>query len=979
MSARGISDLERGVNLVPQRKTVLALAEALRLDPDERERFIAARRRGASPEAPDYEGLAPLLSASPDSPKLIGREREQAQIERLLAGDGAPMLLFCGEPGIGKTRLLQDAVERARQEGWTVLTGGSHQPDGQHPYAPLIQALESHLAGLSRARRRRQVKGCEWMARLLPELVGSSLTPDYPWRLPPEQERRLMFAAVGRYIARIAEPVGVLLALDDLQWAAPDGLSLLAALLRSAAAARPNRVRVVAASRDTRLDTSHPLPAFVFDLTRDGLVSVTPLGPLGTEQAGDLLHCALADIEGVPQEERETLIQRVAARAGGAPLFLMSFAHEIRANPAAWGQSLETDIPGDIAEMIHHRVNELPATARHVLAVAAVYGRKTPLPLLVTASGLTERQVVEAVEVATAARLLTETDDAACMFAHDLFREVIAAHLSVARSRMLHHQIAEALEADSLRAQAEPLAFHYGRSADIGRATLYLERAGDQALALRAYAAAEGCYRDALGHLAPSEASGRLWEKLGSLFMGCGRYDDAIVALEDALSSYRRAGDRDGVGRAVAQIGWAHVRGGAADRGLGRVEPLLAPEMMADLALPTQVALLCAHAVLLFALNRYDRQLASAQRAVALAREASDTGALAQGRRLEGLALVLLGRFDEALPVVLETIRLAEQAGDLDSFSAALNDTAAVYRILGELSASWTYSARSVTVAERLGDPTGIAFFASSHGDNAYLLGDWAEARQNLERAVAMVREMGSSWVAPYPLLSLGQLSLAEGRDEEATRLLNEALACAERGHDLQALRCAHAVLAERDLVAGAAADVLQRLQPLSASARADEKDGIALLPLVGWARLSLGDLSGAAESLGACLRRAETTGNRLVIVDALLVKARLLLRQGEWSQAEEALNGALASAQTMTYPYAEAKARFIYGRLYAATGALDQAREQYKQALAICRRLGERLYRAHIEYALAQLPKAKRRSQIRLSPPDPGQMAAES
>lgn len=960
MSERGISDLERGANKSPQRKTALALADALELNLEEREQFISAGQRVTSLVAPSRSVRADRSGLL----RLIGRQREQAQIERLFAGDGAPMLMFSGEPGIGKTRLLLDATERAQQTGWTVLSGGSHQSDGQHPYAPLVQALEGYLAGQSHARRRQQLKGCEWMARLLPELMDAPLVSAQSWRLPPEQERRLMFAAVGRFVARIADPAGVLLVLDDLQWAAPDGLSLLAALLRSAtASAHPNQLRVIAASRDTGLDASHPLHPFVLDLTHDSLLSVARLGPLEMEQADTLAHAALADAEGTPEDEREALIRKVVARSGGVPLFLMSFAREIRAGQATRNQSLTAiDIPWDVAGMIHHWVNGLPDDARHVLSVAAVYGREAPVSLLVKACDLNERQVVEAIEAATAARLLIETDDAACMFAHDLFREAMLASLSAVRTRMLHHRVAEALEADPLLAQAGPLAFHYGRSADTDRTILYLEQAGDQALALRAYTAAEECYRDVLGYLASSGASdagGRLWEKLGSLFMGCGKYADAIHAFDEAVTSFCHAGDRDGVGRVVAQIGWAHVLGGTGDQGLSRVEPLLAPEMMADVTRPTQIALLCAHAVLLFALSRYDEQLASAQRAGALAREASDTAALARSMRLEGLALVLLGRFDEALPVGLETIRLAELAGDLDSFSAALNDTAAVYRVRGELTSSRTYSARSIEVAEQMGDPTGIAFFAASHGDNAYLLGDWVEARQNFERAMAIARELGSSWVTVYPLLSLGQLNLVEGRREVATLLLNEALICAESGHDLQALRCVQAVLVERDLICGDAAGALQRLQPLFTASTAHQKDSIALLPLLGWAQLSMGDLPGAAESLNQCMRRAEATGNRLVIVDALLAQARLHIRQAKWPQAQRALDDALACAQAMAYPYAEAKARFIYGQLHAANGAQASARDQYEKALALCRRLGEKLYQAHIERALAQLSDA--------------------
>ncbi len=445
-------------------------------------------------------------------------------------------------------------------------------------------------------------------------------------------------------------------------------------------------------------------------------------------------------------------------------------------------------------------------------------------------------------------------------------------------------------------------------------------------------------------------------EKLGNLLMTCGRYADAIGAFEEAESCFSKVGDRDGAGRAIAQVGWAHVRGGTGDQGLARVEPLLAPEALKDYRPSTQVALWCAYSVLLFGQNCYLEQFASARRAAMLAREANDIAALAQSLRLEGLALVQLGRIDEALPILQETIRTAEIVGDLDSYSAALNDTAAVYRARGELTSSWRHSARAVEVAEYLGDPTAVAFFMSSHGDNAFLLGDWGVARHSLERSVAIVRDMESSWVAAYPLISLGVLHLAEGQDEAALRMLDEAVALATRSHDLQALRIAHAALAERELLCGAPADALKRVQPLLDPTTADEKDSIALLPFVSWAELELGVLTNANAMLNRCLRQARATGNRLVIVDALIAQARLRIRQAEWMDARESLDDALAISKNMAYPYADIKARYVYGNLYAARHLPVQAREQYEQALKLCRRLGERLYRQRIEQALGRL-----------------------
>ncbi|HEX8733648.1 MAG TPA: AAA family ATPase [Ktedonobacterales bacterium] len=958
LSVQGIGALERGVIQSPWRETALRLADALELTSEQREQLLEARRRTTPRTNRTPVAASPV--ARPGALALIGRAREQDLISRLINRDGPPMLLFDGEPGIGKTRLLDHAVDQAQQMGWMVLRGGSQQAFGQHPYAPLIQALEQSLVGQSPDQRRQSLRGCEWISRLLPEVSADIVAPTSGWQMSPEQERRLMFSAVERYLTRLAEPVGVLLALDDLQWATPDALRLLVAVIRATATrAHPSRLRVVAAARDTPLDAQHPFSQCIADLAHDGLVSRAHLEPLTIEHATALLLAALAEHHGTTPDEDEAAIRMALGRAGGVPFFLLGFARALSDRRGDRRQMIgATDIPRDVAEMIRRRVKELPSTAQGVLATAAVHGRETPVTLLASACDLTERQFVEAVEAAYASGLLVEEVGDSCTFRHDLIREVVLADLSDVRKRMLHRQVAERLEADPRHAQAAPLAFHFGRGAETNRSVVYLERTGDQACALSAHAAAEGYYRDALAQLndlGEVGASGRVLEKLGSLLMACGRYADAADALEEAASCYRQAGDRDGVGRVVAQIGWAHIRGGTGEQGLTRLEPLLTPATLNGQRPATQAALWSAHAVLLFGQNRYLEQLASAQCAVKLARDANNTTALAQSMRLEGLALGQLGKLDDALSVLLETIHVAQIAGDPDSFSAALNDTAAMYRARGELMLSWDYSARALEVTEYLDDSTAKAFFESSHGDNAYLLGKWGTARYHYGRAVAIVRGMGSSWVVPYPFISLGALDLAEGHDEAGVRYLEEALTLARRGYDLQALRIGESVLAERELLRGAAADALRRLQPLFDSTSIHEKDSIAVLPFIGWAHLELDNLANADAILTQCLKQASAKNSRLVILDALMAQARLRTRQADWSAAGASIEQALALARDMAYPYGELKARYIYGALSAANQDPVQARKQYEEALNICRRLGEALYRPHIERALSQ------------------------
>ncbi len=105
-----------------------------------------------------------------------------------------------------------------------------------------MSALVREMRRTPAARLRLDLQGCGWLARLLPELLEAHVVPAPTWTLPPEQERRLMFGAVARYLANVAGPSGTLLLLDDLQWADGDALTLLERLVtegdRKARAAR---------------------------------------------------------------------------------------------------------------------------------------------------------------------------------------------------------------------------------------------------------------------------------------------------------------------------------------------------------------------------------------------------------------------------------------------------------------------------------------------------------------------------------------------------------------------------------------------------------------------------------------------------------------------------------------------------------------------------------------------------------------------
>ncbi len=721
-----ISMIERG-RRVPLPPVVRILANTLALSAPQRMMFEAAAQR-----ADDTAARKTLVGDHPPNSSLIGRTAEVAALERHLAGLGPPVLFLAGEPGIGKTRLLQEAMAYGEACGWQVLQGGCGRRGGQEPYAPLLGALAAFIERLSPGRR--ELEGCTWLTRLLPELAAVGLDPLPPWTLPPTQERRLIANAVARFLSNVAGPAGSLLVLDDLQWAGPDALDLLAALVYA-----ETPVRLIGAYRATEVGSSDALTDVLADLGRAGLATHVTLAPLASPEAGQLFDrlatgaTGAAGAAGASVELRE----RVLRRAGGVPFFLVSYAQTLPASSAArstkgadGADGADGAVPWDVVQSVRQRVAALPSDVRTLLDVAAVVGRQTPRALLVALGAHAEETTLTALAVACRGRLLEEVDDT-YRFVHDVIREVIESDIGAGKRALLHRRVAEALNGMPGDPTIELLAYHYGRAGMEEQASRYLEQAGDRARGQAAHMAAAQYYREAsarLEVLGRREDAARVRVRLGTLFTTAARYEDALRVLEEAAALYDAAHDLDGLGQAVAQIGHAHADQGTPEVGIRRLQTLVIP-LARDGAARGLAALNAALASLFFVAGHYDEQLAAAEQAAELARTIKDSWVLLQARLSLGTALIMTGRSDEALPVLEETIGVAESLGDLDSLSRALTSAASIYINRSAFDKSMGYIDRALRVAERVGDPVRTLRGLCYRGSIDLFTGRWPRAR----------------------------------------------------------------------------------------------------------------------------------------------------------------------------------------------------------------------------------------------------------
>jgi len=934
-SAVYVSMLERGQRQ-PLPATVQLLATALDLSAHDRELLLTAAR--------GRDGAADRRTARRDTTQpLIGRARELGAIETQLVGASPPVLALAGEPGIGKTRLLREAVARGAAYGWRVLRAGCQRRGGQEPYAPLLGAIEQYLRDARErepARLRADLAGCAWLARLRPELAEAGLEPLPAWTVAPEQERRLVAAAVSRFLTNVAGPAGTVLVLDDLQWAGLDALDLLTALVRAAPRAP---LRLIVAYRDNEVRPGDPLANTLADLAHAGLVTHLTLAPLAGQDAGRLFDRLVADVQ-------PTLRERLLRRAEGLPFFIVSCAQALRSGTMVNDEDQEDDaIPWDVAQSVRQRVAALPEAAHELLDLAAVAGRRAPRALLLALSGRPERETLAALELACRARLLEESAEA-YHFAHDVVREVFEGDMGAGRRAALHRRVAETVEQgwEALAMREEPLellAYHYARGGAEDTAAEYLERAGDRARGQAARTSAEEYYREAVGYLERTERTAdvaRVREKLGTLLATVARFEEALAALDAAAASYRAQGDLDGWGRTVARIGDALADSGAPEDGIRRLLPLLEPLERAH-ARHGLIALYEALASLFFVGGRYDEQLAAAMHATELAVALGDDKLLLQAELGRAVALTMTERNVEALQVFAEAARLAETLGDPDGLSRALGNMAAIYTNAGELDKAASYVARALDAIEQVGDPVRVVRLTCTRGIVAFFAGDWRGARADFEAALTTSRQVGMSSGYAYPLFYLGYLCIGEGAWDEAIRYLDESIGVATEMGDLQVLRWARAGRAWCDIQGGRPAPARDNLTALLDSSGRDGQGISWVLLFLAWAYLDLGDGERAADTATRAVAHARVEHDQLSLVDALWIQAMVATRQARWIDAERFLEEALALARPMPYRYAEGRLLHLSGLLCLDRGEPRPARERLEAALAIFRRLGAR------------------------------------
>jgi hypothetical protein len=746
-------------------------------------------RKSASGTSPDDAGRAQAgqcgVAARP-AELLVGRDELVERLSAALGGsDGRHRLtLVAGEAGIGKSSLVGAVVAATALDGaavgWGTCVAGRSVPG----YWPWTQALAELVRAIG-VGRARAVAGEDagQLATLIPDFGAAAVTE------MTDRDRLLVWDAIGRFLDALGAGQRIVIVLDDLQWADESSLALLDFLVAS----RPHgTARVLGAYRGDEVTAD--LQPHVARLVSHATHLIVP--PLDRDAVAEIVRRVAGPAVGTDA------IERIARRAGGHPLF----TRELALLAAAGGA--HDEIPLAVRSAIARRLEQLDATDRRVLDLAAVLGTPVRRDVLAAIVGLPADEMAQVLHESVGAGVLAAGKPP--RFAHDLYREAILDGMAPTARTQLHHAIADELERRAERdvdITPAQIAFHTAAAIAVDGP----ERAARWALAAADHDRASVAFAEAAGHLrrwraavadAGVDVDDRLLlDVLLAEADALGRVGESVAArglLRLARDTAARCGSSAHLARVA--LGTARLGGRFAtrrDEVVAELETARQAVAAVDVVLEAQVTAALARELQHSVPDDRPRAGPLSERALELGRATGDAPTLLECLFARHDVLWTPGAAAQRAPVAREIVEEARRCGDEERLADGLLLVANA--LLEQGSAAFLADLREcLAILDRLGQPRHRYVAQTRTAALALLRGELDTAEGLIDAAAALggrIREPDTGNVAMSQRLELVR---ARGEPDELQAFADQAVA-----HWSGAAVHAHAVAAGFNARAG--------------------------------------------------------------------------------------------------------------------------------------------------------------------------------
>jgi DNA-binding CsgD family transcriptional regulator len=821
---------------------------------------------------------------------LLGREPERLAIDRLLgeAREGrSGVLALVGEPGIGKTALLEYAVTGA--DGMRVLRARGIESEAAVPFAGLAELLRPALGAIER----------------IPAPQAAALSGALALAPARAQDRFATGAAALSLLSAHADDGPLLLVIDDGHLL---DASSAEALLFAARRLIADPIAMLIAVREgerSLLDGADLRTLHVAGLDRD--------------DAAQLL--ATADVAA-------DVVDRLFLATGGNPLALLELAPNAAEIAAAPGGS-PVPISASIAAAFARRSEDLPAAARRMLVLAAA-SDTGDLPVLARAASQLGLDV-EDLAAAEEDRLVS-LDHGVVEFQHPLARSALYAGASARERRSVHAALAAVLPDREVDRRAWHLA-----AAAVGpdeTAADALAQAGERARERSAYAVAATAFERAAG-LSPEDddRAERLFAAADTAWLA-GDAARALALLDTARTygtAVTLAARIEGLEGRVALHRGPVVDGcrlmESAAEAIAGSDSELAVEMLAEAVLGY------------FYAGDTPAMLAAAGRAAALAGQNGSRRSSSFAAMSQGMALTANGQGEAGAAAVRHAVEILEQSEELRDDPRLLAWVSLGPLWLREAEAGRALINRTFEHARGLAAVGLLPSLLHHLARDQATTDQWPRAEASYDEAIRLARETGQRADLAAAVAGLAWLEARQGREQQCRRHAAEARElCDELGLGTYRVWSVQA-LGDLELALGRPAAALAHYRAQTEELRKHHIDDVDLWPgpeLVD-VHLRLGDAVAAAAAAGDFGVRAEEKGQPWALARA--ARCRGVLAPGD--EMEEWFDKALALHARTPDVFEAARTRLAYGAALRRTRRRVRAREELRAALQAFEALG--------------------------------------
>jgi class 3 adenylate cyclase/tetratricopeptide (TPR) repeat protein len=814
--------------------------------------------------------------ASAEGIPLVGRTGELSELltawESAKAGNGR-VVEVSAEPGIGKSRLLQEFLARSAPERLVRAECRLYQASAPYfPFAALLRSVwgledlsdDATEAALGNLVDTSAPQLEPWLALIgLPLGLDLVQSPEVAQLEDQFRPARVLSSVASLLEATVTTPT--LFAIEDTHWMDEASRELLAGLMIGL-----DRVPWLIALTRRPGDGGFVAPTAAW-LTR------ILLQPLGLSDAKELILKATEGSPLLPQR-----IEMLAARAEGNPLFLIELLQALKR-----GGNVET-LPHSVEGLIGARIDKLPSADRNLLRRLAILGagfRLEHVPAVLREHELDHRWRTRAIP--RLSDFVTMDSSGWIQFRHALIRDAAYEGLPFKTRLELHARVGDSICGASgghPETQSELLSLHYFYARRWNDAWRYSRLAGDRAKAIYANAEAAQFYERAV--TASRYVEGIVEGERAEVLTSLGDVLEAAGSFVDALLAYKRAiKQRKADHIAAAEIYLKRSRTFERQGNYRRA--------LSDISVGYKLV------------DRNDEPAAARARARLIARRAGLRMAQQKDRQAIADALSAVAE----AKAVGETAALAEAYGVLDISSTFLG-----------LEKPFNYGKAALDLYELLGDITKQASVNTNLGIEAFFAGRWDEALERYERARSFYLRAGNEVQAAATEANISEILLNQGHASQAEELLRHALAIMRAAGLADEEAFAEAqfgrALMDRGDLEGAEKSLraaVARFEELGEMQSFQEASAY-----LGTCLTSSGQPAEARSVIARAREAGEVTVNAPAL---LLVDAEALEQMGMLEDAFAAAVAAGTEAERQTSPYQEARAVLLRARLARLLG----------------------------------------------------------